>query len=220
MYGECMISVRVCARACAPLPRSLSLLQPSEELSLSLHLAVHPAPEHRLDDPPHRQQPSRLFRSHLTPPPRNTHALPSLWDATPLHSFPENTVILCRSSSLMKSSMPDSGTAAAAAAGAAAAAAASSSSSGDGSDSARHRHRPQQGEAERPDPCAAPQQSSSGVLGESLGCCGSEEVDRWCSRRAAASLPLSPPGRPKNIKSYYRPVNMGFTYHFTAALNK
>lgn len=58
--------------------------------------------------------------------------------------------------------MPDTG-----AAGAAVAAAASgATTAGDGSESSRHRHRTQQGDAERPEPGAAPPQASSGVLGE------------------------------------------------------
>lgn len=65
-----------------------------------------------------------------------------------------------RHSSLIES-MPDAGTGGAAAAGGA-------TTSGDGSEGSRHRHRAQQGEPERPEPGSAPQQSSSGVLGESL----------------------------------------------------
>ncbi|KAM4548533.1 anoctamin-8 isoform 2-T2 [Odontesthes bonariensis] len=61
--------------------------------------------------------------------------------------------------------MPDTGTAAAGAAAAAGGAATSS----DGSESSRHRHRSQQGDAEKPDPGAAPQQSSSGVLDKLFG---------------------------------------------------
>ncbi len=60
--------------------------------------------------------------------------------------------------------MPDAGTGAAAAAAAAASGAATA---GDGTESSRHRHRAQQGDAERPEPGAAPPQASSGVLGES-----------------------------------------------------
>uniref|UniRef100_A0A1A7XGD9 Anoctamin n=1 Tax=Iconisemion striatum TaxID=60296 RepID=A0A1A7XGD9_9TELE len=59
--------------------------------------------------------------------------------------------------------MPDTGTATGAAA------AGGASTSGDGSESSRHRHRPQQGDSERPDPGAAPQQSSSGVLDKLFG---------------------------------------------------
>ncbi|XP_061594784.1 anoctamin-8 isoform X1 [Cololabis saira] len=58
----------------------------------------------------------------------------------------------------------DAGTAAAAAG-----AAASGDGGSDGSGGSRHRHRPQQGDAERPDPGAAPQQSSSGVLDKLFG---------------------------------------------------
>lgn len=150
------------------------------------------------------------FSSSL--PPGHSHALPVLGDATPLHGLPENPFVSCGSSALIGSSMPDAGTAAAGAAAAAAAA-----SSGNGSESSRHRHRPQQGEAERPEPGSGPQQSSSGVLGESSVGFVSEEVeDRWCSR--AASLPLSPPGRPKTTHLWhYRPVNVELTYHLTAA---
>ncbi|KAF7202611.1 anoctamin-8 isoform X1 [Nothobranchius furzeri] len=60
--------------------------------------------------------------------------------------------------------MHDTGTAAAGTA-----AAGGATSSGDGSESSRHRHRPQQGDSERPDPGAAPQQSSSGVLDKLFG---------------------------------------------------
>ncbi|XP_041861945.1 anoctamin-8 isoform X2 [Melanotaenia boesemani] len=64
--------------------------------------------------------------------------------------------------------MTDTGTVAAGAV-ATAAAAGGATTSGDGSESSRHRHRPQQGDAERPDPGAAPQQSSSGVLDKLFG---------------------------------------------------
>uniref|UniRef100_A0A1A8PJ11 Anoctamin n=1 Tax=Nothobranchius rachovii TaxID=451742 RepID=A0A1A8PJ11_9TELE len=59
--------------------------------------------------------------------------------------------------------MHDTGTAAGTAA------AGGATSSGDGPESSRHRHRPQQGDSERPDPGAAPQQSSSGVLDKLFG---------------------------------------------------
>ncbi|TKS74311.1 Anoctamin-8 Transmembrane protein 16H [Collichthys lucidus] len=57
--------------------------------------------------------------------------------------------------------MPDTGTGAAAAA---AAAASGATTAGDCTESSRHRHRGQQGDAERPEPGAAPPQASSGVL--------------------------------------------------------
>ncbi|KAK9519540.1 hypothetical protein VZT92_022264 [Zoarces viviparus] len=61
--------------------------------------------------------------------------------------------------------MPGAGSAATGAA--AAAAVGGATAAGDGTESSRHRHRAQQGEAERPEPGAAPSQGSSGVLGES-----------------------------------------------------
>ncbi|KAM9358550.1 anoctamin-8 [Symphorus nematophorus] len=65
--------------------------------------------------------------------------------------------------------MPDPGTAGAAAA-AAAAAASGATTAGEGSEGSRHRHRGQQGDAERPEPGAAPPQaSSSGVLDKLFG---------------------------------------------------
>ncbi|KAF1385493.1 hypothetical protein PFLUV_G00108350 [Perca fluviatilis] len=60
--------------------------------------------------------------------------------------------------------MPDPGTAATGAAAANGAAAA-----GEGTESSRHRHRAQQGDAERPEPGAAPAQTSSGVLDKLFG---------------------------------------------------
>ncbi|XP_029285495.1 anoctamin-8 isoform X2 [Cottoperca gobio] len=63
--------------------------------------------------------------------------------------------------------MPDTGSAASGAA--ATAAASGAAASGEGTESSRHRHRAQQGDAERPEPGAAPSQSSSGVLDKLFG---------------------------------------------------
>ncbi|XP_070688912.1 anoctamin-8 [Pempheris klunzingeri] len=60
--------------------------------------------------------------------------------------------------------MPDAGTGAAVAA-----AASGATTAGDGTESSRHRHRAQQGDAERPEPGAAPPQASSGVLDKLFG---------------------------------------------------
>ncbi|KAK2908069.1 hypothetical protein Q8A73_009142 [Channa argus] len=132
----------------------------------------------------------------FVPPPVVGGAL-SIWPRTLLrnakqvHDFPEN---IFRRSSLIES-MPDTGTAAAAAAGGA-------TTAGDGLESSRHRHRTQQGDAERPEPGAAPPQSS-GVLGEStVPLClwtmrfrkGAGECD--AGKRRVTVL-LSPRGRPR-----------------------
>ncbi|KAM6938967.1 anoctamin-8 [Lycodopsis pacificus] len=63
--------------------------------------------------------------------------------------------------------MPGTGSAATGAA--AAAAVGGATAAGDGTESSRHRHRAQQGEAERPEPGAAPSQGSSGVLDKLFG---------------------------------------------------
>lgn len=69
--------------------------------------------------------------------------------------------------------MPDTGT------GAALAAAASGATTAvDGAEGSRHRHRTQQGDAERPDPGAAPPPASSGVLGE----CALDNAVLWRKR--------------------------------------
>ncbi|XP_034736956.1 anoctamin-8 isoform X1 [Etheostoma cragini] len=63
--------------------------------------------------------------------------------------------------------MPDPGTSATGAA--AAAVAGGAAAAGEGTESSRHRHRAQQGDAERPEPGAAPSQTSSGVLDKLFG---------------------------------------------------
>lgn len=98
--------------------------------------------------------------------------------------------------------MPDAGTGAAAASGA--------TTAGDGTESSRHRHRAQQGDAERPEPGAAPPQASSGVLGESSvplslrtmrvmkeERTGGRDVGEPDERRTVGTVLLSPRGVPK-----------------------